>query len=273
MAVYLILEAPKASLSFDFLLMYVVKQVTPRKKWGLWRSLFFCIILTGLGMDGMAQLRNSINMPDNDDKWYHIGIVIMGTSNRFQFNQHPRFLQHDSILVSNPNNSFGFGIGGMHTFRINHRFEARVVFPQLLFVNKSINYHLKYPNTSNDETSIMNQQVESILLGVPIQMKLKSDRIGNFRVYMMGGVKFETDLTSKASSKNAENFVKLKKADLGIEAGIGFNFYNKMFIFSPEIKISNGISNVHSRDPDLKFSNVIDRIQSRQIIFSLIFEG
>src|SRR5690606_37421943 len=116
---------------------------------------------------------------------------------------------------------------------------------------KSINYNLKYPITSNDETAVMNQQVESILLGVPIQLKLKSDRIGNFRVYMMGGVKFETDLTSKAASKNAENFVKLKKMDMGIEAGIGFNFYNKMFIFSPEIKISNGISNVHSRDPNL----------------------
>ena len=119
----------------------------------------------------------------------------------------------------------------------------------------------------------MNQQVESILLGVPLQIKLKSDRIGNFRVYMMGGVKYETDLTSKAAAKNAENFVKLKKADFGIEAGIGFNFYNKMFILSPEIKISNGISNVHSRDERLKFSNVIDKIQSRQIIFSLIFEG
>jgi hypothetical protein len=45
------------------------------------------------------------------------------------------------------------------------------------------------------------------------------------------------------------------------------------FILSPEIKISNGISNSHSRDPDLKFSNVIDRMQSRMVVFSLIFEG
>lgn len=235
-----------------------------------------CCLAGGLLFSSLiahAQLRGGLNLPDNDDKWYHIGIVIMGTSNRFQINQHPRFLQSDSVLVSNPNNNFGFGIGGMHTFRISNRFEARVVFPQLLFVNKSINYHLKYPDGSKEETPVMNQQVESILLGVPVQLKLKSDRIGNFRVYMMGGVKYETDLTSKAASRNAENFVKLKKADFGIEAGIGFNFYNKMFILSPEIKISNGISNVHARDENLKFSNVIDRIQSRQIIFSLIFEG
>ncbi len=224
-------------------------------------------------MGASAQLRESVNLPDNDDKWYHIGIVVMGTVNRFQISQHPNFLASDTVMVSNPNNSFGFGIGGMHTFRLSNRFEARVVFPQLLFVNKSINYHLSYPDAGKEESAVMDQQVESILLGVPIQLKLKSDRIGNFRVYMMGGIKFETDLSSKANERNADKFVKLKKSDFGIEAGIGFNFYNKMFILSPEIKISNGISNVHARDPNLKFSNVIDKIQSRQIIFSLIFEG
>jgi hypothetical protein len=229
--------------------------------------------LMGISLTASAQLRESTNLPDNDEKWYHIGIVIMGTANRFQINQHPRFLQYDSVLVSNPNNNFGFGIGGMHTFRINNRFEARVVFPQLLFVNKSINYHLQYPDPTKGESAEMDQNVESILLGIPVQLKLKSDRIGNFRVYMMGGFKFETDLSSKASSRNAENLIKLNKSDFGIEAGIGFNFYNKMFILSPEIKISNGITNVHSRDENLKFSNVIDKIQSRQIIFSLIFEG
>ncbi len=90
---------------------------------------------------------------------------------------------------------------------------------------------------------------------------------------MMGGVKYETDLSSKARAKNAEDLVKLKSNDFGIEAGVGFNFYMRYFVLSPEIKISNGISNVHSRDASLKFSNVIDKIQSRQIVFSLIFEG
>jgi hypothetical protein len=89
----------------------------------------------------------------------------------------------------------------------------------------------------------------------------------------MGGFKLEYDLSSKARSKNAEELIKLTPYDYGIEAGIGFNFYMPYFILSPEIKISNGINNVHSRDPDLKFSNVIDKLQSRMIVFSLIFEG
>jgi hypothetical protein len=161
----------------------------------------------------------------------------------------------------------------MHTLRLSNHFEARVVFPQLMFVNKAITYHVKYPKTNLDEQPVMTKTVESLLLGVPVQLKFKSDRINNFRFYIMGGGKIETDLSSKARAKNADDLIKLNPYDLGIEAGIGFNFYMPYFILSPEIKISNGISNSHSRDPNLKFSNVIDKMQSRMIVFSLIFEG
>jgi hypothetical protein len=229
-----------------------------------------CLLLVN-SFSSQAQLRDNVNLPDNDDKAYHIGIVVMGVSSRFQISQHPQFLQSDSVLSVYPENVGGIGIGGMHTFKIGSHWDARVVFPQLLFANKTITYELKYP--ASGETKIMKKPVESILLGIPIQEKYKSDRINNFRVYMMAGVKYETDLSSKARAKNADDLVKLKANDFGIEAGVGFNFYMRFFVLSPEIKISNGISNVHSRDASLKFSNVIDKIQSRQIVFSLIFEG
>ena len=229
------------------------------------------LLLLASSFSSSAQLRDAINLPDNDDKAYHIGIVVMGVSSRFQISHHPQFLQTDTVLSVYPENTGGIGIGGMHTFKLGSHWDARVVFPQLLFANKVITYELKYPESG--ESAVTKKTIESILLGIPIQVKYKSDRINNFRVYMMGGVKYETDLSSKARAKNADNLVKLKSNDFGIEAGIGFNFYMHYFILSPEIKISNGISNVHSRDASLKFSNVIDKIQSRQIIFSLIFEG
>ncbi len=234
-------------------------------------SIVAVLVLLASSFSSYAQLRHNINLPDNDDKSYHIGIVVMGVTSRFQISHHPQFLQSDTVLSVYPENTGGIGIGGMHTFKISDHWDARVVFPQLLFANKVITYELKYPESG--ESPVTRKTIESILLGIPVQVKYKSDRINNFRVYMMAGAKWETDLSSKARAKNAENLVKLKGNDFGIEAGIGFNFYMRYFILSPEIKISNGISNVHSRDPNLKFSNVIDKIQSRQIVFSLIFEG
>jgi hypothetical protein len=90
---------------------------------------------------------------------------------------------------------------------------------------------------------------------------------------MLGGVKADFDLASNARARKAEELVKLQKLDKGIEAGVGFNFYFPSFIFSPEIKISNGSGNIHSRDASLKYSSVLDKIQSRMIIFSIHLEG
>ena len=234
-------------------------------------SLTVSLAMLLTAVQATAQLRDRINLPQSDERAYHLGIIIMGAQSRVQINQHPLFLQRDSVLVSSPENTFGLGIGGMHTLRLSDRFQARIVFPQLLFVNKAITYQLKYPTV--EEAPVITKNIESILLGVPIQLKFRSDRINNFRFYIMGGFKAEYDLSSKARAKNAEQLVKLQPVDYGAEAGIGFNFYLPYFIFSPEIKISNGISNSHSRDPDLKFSNVIDKMKTRMVIFSLIFEG
>ena len=65
----------------------------------------------------------------------------------------------------------------------------------------------------------------------PLQVKLQSDRIGNFRVYMMSGVKGDIDLASNARAKKAEDLVKIKKYDYGVELGLGFNFFFRTVLF------------------------------------------
>jgi hypothetical protein len=90
---------------------------------------------------------------------------------------------------------------------------------------------------------------------------------------MLGGAFTQIDLAANARARRAEDLVKLEKGDYGIEIGMGFNFYFPSFILSPEVKVSNGLRNLHSRDEHLKYSNVIDRIQSRMIVFSIHLEG
>jgi hypothetical protein len=90
---------------------------------------------------------------------------------------------------------------------------------------------------------------------------------------MLGGGKLDYDLASNAKARKAEDMIKIGKTDYGIEGGLGFNFYFKSFIFSPEIKISNGLGNLHTRDEKLKYSSVLDKIQSRMIVFSIHLEG
>ena len=230
------------------------------------RYVVFSLLLFGMGS---ANAQKQLYMEDHDSKPYYFGITLGTNIARFHTELHQRFLNQDSIYVAEPMNSGGFALGLLATTRISNRFETRFN-PQLMFTDRSIFYRLKYRDFDGDSIT---KRIESVIVSFPFQVKFNSDRIGNFRVYMLGGVKADYDLASNARARRADDLVKINKLDYGIEAGIGFNFYFQSFIFSPEIKISNGLGNIHSRDENLKYSSVLDRIQSRMIVFSIHLEG
>ncbi|NOT49792.1 MAG: PorT family protein [Chitinophagaceae bacterium] len=211
-----------------------------------------------------------LNLPDHDDKPYYFGITIGINLARFQTDLHRRFLETDSVFVAEPVNSGGLTLGLSATGRISNRFQLRFN-PQLMFIERGIFYKLKYPDINGD--TAVTKKVESVIMSFPFQLKFQSDRIENFRVYAFAGFKFDIDMASNARAKKAEELIKIQSSDFGPEFGIGFNFFFQSFIFSPEIKISNGLRNIHARDEHLKFSNVFDRIQSKMIVFSIHLEG
>jgi hypothetical protein len=231
--------------------------------------LFFFVLLFLFSYSPLSA-QQEIYQPDHDSKPYYFGITLGANISRFHLEPHPRFLMFDTVLVAEPLNAGGFALGLSATGKLSNRFEARIN-PQLLFTERSIFYKLKYKDPL-DGTDVI-KRVESVIFSLPFQLKFNSDRIGNFRVYMMSGVKLDYDLAANARARSAEDLVKLEKSDYGMELGVGFNFYFPSFIFSPEIKVSNGLRNIHSRDVNLKYSNVIDRIQSRMIVFSIHLEG
>jgi len=211
------------------------------------------------------------NLEDHDNKPYYFGITLGVNLARFQTDLHPHFLQSDTVLVAEPANAGGFALGLAATGRLSNRFEARFN-PQLMFTERHLSYQLKYPDAMDGGPTVT-KKIESVIISFPVQVKFNSDRIGNFRVYMLGGVKGDVDLASNARARKAEQLVKINKYDYGFELGLGFNFYFPSFIFSPEVKISNGLSNLHSRDESLKYSSALDRILSRMIVFSIHLEG
>jgi hypothetical protein len=217
-----------------------------------------------------AYSQRPLYQEDHDSKPYYFGITLAGNLYRFQTALHSHFLEQDSVMVAEPANAGGFALGLSATARLSNRFEARFN-PQLAFMDRSIFYKLKYEERGQGTDVI--KKVESVIVSFPLQIKFNSDRIGNFRVYMLGGGKLDYDLASNARARKAEELVKIQNMDYGIEAGVGFNFYFQSFIFSPEIKISNGLGNIHSRDQNLKYSSVFDKMQSRMIVFSIHLEG
>jgi len=241
-----------------------------RREVGSLRICFVSIILSFIASGTFAQ-EKELYLTDHDSKPYYFGITLGANVASFHIDHHPRFLQYDSVYTVNPQYSAGFQLGLLATARLSNRFEVRFN-PQLLFTDRGLTYKLKYTDQFEQSDSVT-KKIESVITTFPLQIKFFSDRIGNFRVYMLAGVKADIDLASNARAKRAEELVKIQKYDYGVEAGIGFNFYFPSFILSPEIKFSNGLKNIHSRDENLKYSNVLDRITSRMVVFCIHLEG
>ena len=229
--------------------------------------IFSCLFLL-ITLSLKAQ--RDFNRPDHDNLPYYFGLTFGYANMNLHTEKHGRFLRYDSILSVEPGSSGGFSAGLLATLKLNDRFEMRVT-PQLIVGGaRTFTYTLSYPNSL--ETSIEKKTLTSTIFSLPLQFKFNSDRIDNFRVYMLGGITYDADLASNSNERNAEDLIKLKKNDYAVEFGVGFNFFLKFVTLSPEIKVHNGLTNIHDRDKDLKYSNILSTLKSRMINFSLTIE-
>ncbi len=237
-----------------------------RRKINYLLAVFFLCPLIAL-----TQLRDGLNLPEHDEKKFHFGINVGVNRSHFSFTHHPYFMQQDSAMVVESINSTGLNLAWLVNMRLSDHFALRAYPLDLTFTEKAFEYVLRYPDIPGGEEPLTQKRVQSISLAFPVQIKFSSDRIKNFKVYMLAGGKVELDLAANAGKK-AANLIKLKRFDYGIEGGLGFHFYFPFFVLSPEVKMGWGLANLHSRDVNLKFSNVIDKIYSRTISFSLTVE-
>lgn len=214
----------------------------------------------------MAQ-RMNLNLEGHDDKPYHFGINLGYNQSHFSFTHNPRFLQYDSIMSVESINNSGINLAFLVNLRMNEHFDLRVHPLDLTFSEKAFLYSQKY-----EPDSVITKKVQSITMSIPANIAFSSDRIGNLKVYTFFGGRFDYDLASNAKATEAEDLIKLKRTNLSCEIGLGFHIYFPFFVLSPEIKLTNGLVNLHSRDVNLKYSNVIDKIYSRMITFSLTVE-
>jgi len=240
----------------------------------LLRNKIIHIIIPVLLLPAIAftQLRTSLNLEDHDEKSFHFGIFLGVNRAHFSFTHHPVFLQQDSVMVIESISNSGINLAWLVNLRLGQHFDLKTYPLSLVFTEKSFQYQLKYPNRPAGEDSVTLKKVQGITLALPVHLKFTSDRINNFKVYMMAGGRIEYDMAANAGAKKAEELIKLKPFDYGVDAGIGFHFYFPYFVLTPELKIGWGLSNLHSRDDKLKFSNTIDKINSRTVTFSLTVE-
>lgn len=225
--------------------------------------ILLCCML--LWQDVYAQNR-ATNMADHDDKRYYFGLTFGANFSQYRIKYEKSFAETDTFRRITPSWNPGFNLGLMANLKLSNFIDLRFV-PSLSFGEKKLEFNLSTP----DSTSV--RSIESIYMHLPLQLKFKSDRINNFRFYGMLGGKFDYDMSSNARSRRADEWLKVSPVDLGYELGVGFEFFNPNFIFSPEIKLSQGLMNQHYKDGSIPLSNAIQSLNTRMIVISIHLEG
>ncbi|MEX0812624.1 MAG: outer membrane beta-barrel protein [Chitinophagales bacterium] len=216
-----------------------------------------------LGLSGTASAQ--LNYLEYVNKKLYFGITMGVNISTYKYSPSEAFTYNDTILNIGAKRGPGFNLGIITNLKLGKHFDLRFV-PALSFADKSLEFTLY-----ND--SIVSKNIESININFPISLRLKSKPINDMRIYVLAGLKYNLDLASNAKARLAEDQIKIGRHDFSYEYGIGVQFFFPLFIFSPEIKISNGLYNVHAVNNNLIYSGVLDKLQTRTILISFHFEG
>jgi hypothetical protein len=223
-----------------------------------------CLLI--LSQQNLRAQRFILNLPDHDQKKYYFGLTFGLNFATYQVSYTSSFVNTDTFTRILPSWSPGFNLGLMGNLKLTKFIDLRLV-PSLSFSEKRLDF-----NKIGYDT-IVTKSIESIYVHIPLQLKFKSERIRNFRFYVLLGGKYDYDMAANARSKRNDEYIKVKPNDLGFEFGMGFEFYNPNFIFAPEIKLSQGLMNQIYKDKNIPLTNAIDQLNTRSIVISIHLQG
>lgn len=227
------------------------------------KIVFAVLLFYGLNAEAQLTVRDYENRFSR--KAFHFGISLAYNISYYKIEYTPEFLYSDSILSAESMNGPGFNLGIIANLHLGDYFDLRAI-PSLSFAEKSILFTLT-------DTKQTEQLIESIYFNFPVAFKFKSEAYKEMKAFVIAGATYSYDLSSNAKARNAEDILKVGAHDVSLDYGAGIEIYFPYFIFSPEIKISHGLINLHSPDDNLIYSRMLESLKARTILFSIHLEG
>jgi hypothetical protein len=215
-----------------------------------------------------AQTQKVQNQPYGDYKLYHFGISIgMNFQDILLANRGVATETGETWFATIPDYSPGFSAGLLADLYVNPYMNLRFT-PMLHFGDKT--FQFVEPESNQSYRTV----VRSNYLTAPLDLKIRSVRLNNYRPYVIAGAYAAIDLGRKT-----DEAVYLKPMDYGLTIGIGCDFYLPIIKVAPELRFSFGLPDVimHERtdltDNSLrKYSDAIGRGKTRMISLVLNFE-
>ncbi len=206
------------------------------------------------------------NMPKYDRRLFHFGINIGTQITGVGLRTIPdlRALYPDTIYSITPVWTPGFTMGIETNLRLNENLDLRFT-PQLTLTSRTLLYERPAGRVDKFE-------IEATFIEFPLYIKFKTNRINNFRAYVIGGGKYVYDISNKVQAENAADYpVKFRANDVQAEMGFGLDFYLPYFKFSTQIKGSWGFVNLHYPENNA-YNRGIEGLYARSIFITFLFE-
>lgn len=210
------------------------------------------------------------NLPTYYKKKLNFGFTVGVNKANFIIHPASHFERFDTLKSVQSIPKFGFNLGIISEVRLHEYITLRFI-PNLSFAERNLQYDFE-----GFDTIVRKKTIESTFLNFPLDLKLRSKRLGNFGAYILAGGSYSLDLASKRKAVNStdpnEQIVKLKRDDFGYELGAGAEFYLEYFKFAIEGKLSIGTRDLLIKDNTI-YSNSIDKLNSKVFLISITFEG
>ena len=152
--------------------------------------------------------------------------------------------------------------------RLGNHFNLRF-WPGMAFGSKTV----EFMSPTSDER--LRQDVKSVYVLLPLDLKISGIRWQNARPYVTVGAMGAFDVGKKRNS-----CLKFNTADAYLTCGIGCDFYLPFFKLNPEIKFCFGLTDIlqHKR-PELeddvqtmRITEAIAKTKSRMVMITFFFE-
>lgn len=219
-----------------------------------------------------------IHNPNYDSRFISYGFLLGIHTSNFKMEYSDAFATPDSEISQLynledfhsilPQWTTGFNLGFIVNFKMADLLDVRIT-PQVTFYE----YHLEYRYLVNSTTTVLSEEriIESTLVEFPLLAKFKSERRGNTRAYMVGGIKPGLEVSGKNRQESDDVSLDVRQANLTLELGLGLDVYFPLFKFSPEIRYSRGLTNMHL-PLENQYSVSIRELNTNTITLYLLFQ-
>ena len=203
-----------------------------------------CLILSFIVVQSVsAQQNKRLFQGDYDAKTLKFGYFIGLPYTHFNIKFNNYFINRDKYYAITSPATIGLKMGGLANIRLNDYFDFRVL-PTVAIYGRKLEYRYVDTGATDPDQALGEKKElrETAWFELPVMLKYKSERRGNVRMYIFGGLRYAVE-TNAVNRRNRQQFT-TKNNDFSVEYGTGIEFFREYFKFSPELHFSHGIVNL-----------------------------